>query len=200
MIDSYLSLNPNATYSYADYLQWRIEGVVEMVKGKILQMSPAPDWSHQSSSGNLHRDIASHLRNKKCKVVSAPFDVRLLDKQKSTADKDIFTVVQPDICVICDPQKIDRRGCLGAPDMIIEILSPSTAEKDLKIKYKLYEENGVKEYWIVQPHEHTVLVFDLDETEKYVLRGIYTRSDRIQLRVLSDLWIVLEDIFTEEDW
>jgi len=193
-----LSLNPNGFYSFADYLQWKLDSYVEIVKGKILKMTPAPDWSHQSSSSSLHGIIWNALKNKKCKVVAAPFDVRLLDKKKSTEDNDIFTVVQPDLCIICDTSKIDRKGCLGSPDMIIEILSPSTAERDLKTKYQLYEENLVQEYWIVHPHEHTVLVFDLDENEKYALRGIYTRSDKVQIKVLEDFWINLEEIFNDE--
>ena len=132
-------------------------------------MSPAPNTLHQSCSGNLYGLIWSFLRDKSYKSFTAPFDVRLpLPPTQLTNDK-IDTVVQPDLCVICDIEKLDSQGCNGAPDWIIEILSKGTAQKDLKDKFDIYQHAGVKEYWIVHPTEGTVLPYRLDETGSYQL-------------------------------
>ncbi|HNT49655.1 MAG TPA: Uma2 family endonuclease [Cyclobacteriaceae bacterium] len=190
-----LSLN----YTYADYLKWDLPEMVELIRGKVFKMSPAPTSSHQRISGGLFGTIHQFLKTKKCEVFSAPFDVRL--PRKGKADKDIVTVVQPDICVICDPQKIDERGCLGAPDWIIEILSKHTSAKDLNEKFDVYEESGVKEYWVVHPSDHTVLVYTLNEHGKY--EGIlkpYTRSDKVQPQTLPGLTIDLAEIFEEPEY
>src|SRR5690606_39235284 len=106
---------------------------------------------------------------------TAPFDVRL--PKKSRADKEIFTVVQPDICVICDPEKLDDRGCIGAPDIVVEILSPGNNRKELRNKHEIYEESGVKEYWIVWPIEKTFMKYVLDEQGKYQPSRIMTLGD-----------------------
>jgi Uma2 family endonuclease len=185
-------------YSYADYLQWRFEEMVELIKGKIVKMSPAPLDLHQKTVTNLSGELYNYLKRKPCKMRIAPFDVRLLDgKKTAVADQEIFTVVQPDICIICDEKKLDVRGCIGAPDMITEILSRSTAAKDLTVKYDLYEENGVKEYWIISPHDQIIQVFDLDATtQKYQRRGIYTPENCTTVRVQSIQHdILIEDIF-----
>src|SRR6478736_6826824 len=140
-------------YTYADYLKWTIEERLELIKGKIFRMSPAPNRMHQALSMRIANPIYNLLRGQQCQVYTAPFDVRL--PRKSLKDEDIITVVQPDICVICDPSKLDERGCIGAPDIVVEILSPSNNKKELKNKYEVYEESGVKEYWIVTPQERT---------------------------------------------
>ena len=141
-------LNLNNTYSYADYLKWQIEERLELIKGKIFKMS-APNRTHQELSGYLYLKLGNYLYDKNCKVYAAPFDVRL--PRKSKEDIDIITVVQPDICVICNTAILDAKGCLGAPDIVIEILSPSNNVIELKNKYEIYEEAGVKEYWVVSP-------------------------------------------------
>ncbi len=181
-------------YNYADYLQWTFEGMVELINGKIFKMSPAPSSSHQSISVNLTVEIGGFLKHKKCKVFIAPFDVRL---SKFKEDKLIDTVVLPDLCIICDPTKIDEKGCNGAPDMIVEILSPSTAQRDLDLKFKLYEENAVKEYWIVQPNDQTVTVFDLIDS-KFTLRGIYHRKNIVDVKTIR-LDIDLNEVFPIKD-
>jgi Uma2 family endonuclease len=181
-------------YNYADYLQWTFEGMVELINGKIFKMSPAPSSSHQSISVNLTVEIGGFLKHKKCKVFIAPFDVRL---SKYKEDKLIDSVVQPDLCIICEPTKIDEKGCNGAPDMIAEILSPSTAIRDLDLKFKLYEENGVKEYWIVQPNDQTVSVFDLIDS-KFTLRGIYHRKNIVEVKTIG-LDIDLNEVFPIKD-
>ena len=188
------------TYSYADYLKWTFEGMVELIKGKVFMMSPAPLSIHQVIAGNLHGYLWQYLKKKPCQVFIAPFDVRLLNKDKSTADKDIFTVVQPDICIICNPEQIDKRGCVGAPDMIAEVLSPGTSKKDIKDKYQVYEESGVKEYWIVAPQDQTLTIFDFDEyTGKYALRGLYSRENKVSVAVLPGFVLDLSEVFPEEE-
>jgi Uma2 family endonuclease len=185
----------NLSYTYADYLKWDLPEMVELIRGKIYEMSPAPSSGHQRVSGNLFVAISLFLKKKKCEVFAAPFDVRLPGK-KDKSDKGIESVVQPDICVVCDSAKIDDRGCLGAPDWIIEILSRHTSAKDLREKFELYEEVGVTEYWVIHPSDHTVLVYTLNAQGKY--EGIlkpYTRSDKVQPKTLPGLIIDLAEIF-----
>jgi Uma2 family endonuclease len=188
------------TYTYADYLSWwRWEERVELIKGKIYKMSPAPRSSHQRVAGELHRQTANFLKRKKCQVFIAPFDVRLPHTSKK-GNTDINTVVQPDICVIGDPEKIDEKGCLGAPDWIIEILSKHTSAKDLNKKFDVYEQSKVKEYWVVHPIEETVLVYILNTQGKY--EGFlkpFIRTDKLSPTMLPDLVIDLEEVFPEEE-
>lgn len=192
-------LDVNATYSYADYLTWRLKESVELVRGKILLMSPAPNLTHQSISRNLLLDIGNYLRGKSCKVFDAPFDVRLYESEKSLkANQDIYTVVQPDLCVICDREKLDTRGCLGAPDWIIEILSQGNAKREMQIKYDLYLKSGVKEYWLVYPYEQAVYAFVLSDNQAdYRLFKMYAGDDTATPYLFPDLVIDLQQVFTE---
>jgi len=188
-------------YTYADYLTWRMDEMVELIQGKIYKMSPAPGSVHQKISGKMFLAIGNFLSKSKCQLFSAPFDVRLLSSKKSKSDKSITTVVQPDLCVICDPSKIDERGCLGAPDWIIEILSPRNSSKDLREKFDVYEKSGVKEYWVVYPNDQTVMVYMLNEKRKY--EGIlkpYIRADKISPATLPGLKIDLTRVFSEKDY
>jgi Uma2 family endonuclease len=172
--------------------------MVELINGKIYKMSPAPNTAHQRVAGELHRQLANYLKGKKCKVFIAPFDVRLPLSSAQIKEKDIVTVVQPDLCVICDPGKIDEKGCLGAPDWIIEILSPHTSSKDLRQKFDVYEKSGVKEYWVIHPAEQTILVYMLDATGKYVATlKPYVRGDKLTSVVLPELIIDVEEVFTD---
>lgn len=185
------------TYSYSDYVTWTWDEMVELIRGRIYKMSPAPSSLHQRISVEFLRQISNFLIKRKCEVFSAPFDVRL-PSGKTKSDKDIFTVVQPDLCIICDPAKIDNRGCLGAPDWIVEILSKNTSSKDLNEKFDVYEEAGVKEYWVVHPEEQTVLVFLLDEHGKYQgQRKTYSRTNLISPQTLPGLTIDLIMVFPE---
>lgn len=184
------------TYTYADYLTWQWDQMAELIQGKIYKMSPAPSTGHQRISMELSRQIANYLRGKKCQVFVAPFDVRLPISLSKKMPKEITTVVQPDICVVCDPTKIDALGCLGAPDWVIEILSPHTSQKDLRVKFDVYEKSGVKEYWVIHPSEQTVLVYILDETKKYVpVLKPYVKGDKVAPYALPGLTIDLEDVF-----
>jgi Uma2 family endonuclease len=188
-------LDLNGTYSYADYLTWRFEERVELIWGKVFRLFPAPSVRHQKVSTALLRGLLAHFEKQTCSVFHAPFDVRLLDEKKSArANKDIFTVVQPDICVICDDTKLDDQGCLGAPDWIIEILSPRTAKKDLKIKYDLYEQNAVPEYWIVHPNDLYIQAYSL-ENGKYGEMRLYTEEDQAVSPLYPNLKLPLPDIF-----
>ncbi|WP_250630618.1 Uma2 family endonuclease [Rhodoflexus caldus] len=195
-VTSLSQLDPNGVYTYADYLQWQLEETVELIKGKIFPMSPAPGATHQRISRKLMHFISNCFWEKSCEVFSAPFDVRLLDGKKSAAaNRDIFTVVQPDISIICDAAKIDEAGCLGAPDLIVEILSKGNSKKEMKHKFSLYEENGVREYWIVVPYEQFLQQFILDENNRYRLHDIYTAEDLITSFIFSDLQIPLQEVF-----
>ena len=190
-------LDRDGSYSYADYLTWRFDEAVELIRGKISLMSPAPNSKHQDISAHLLVEIGGYLKGKSCKIFHAPFDVRLYDRRKSVvANKDIYTVVQPDLCVICDKNKLDTQGCVGAPDWIIEILSKSTAQKDAQTKFQLYQEAGVKEYWLVYPGEAVIAQFLLDEQqEKYQLIRMFSGQDQATPCLFPDLSIDLEDIF-----
>ena len=192
MITDISQLDPNGTYTYADYLKWQFDESVELIKGKLHRMSPAPRRAHQKSVSQLLIDIGVYLNNKTCQVYTAPFDVRLPVRNERKSDE-LHTVVQPDICVICDLSKLDDDGCLGAPDRIIEITSPRTAKNDFNEKYNLYEEVGVWEYWIIQPKEQTLYVYTLEE-DRYTLVDIYESGD-IPSRIFPELIIAHERIF-----
>ncbi len=197
-IDDINQLDLNGTYTYADYLTWRFDQSVELIKGKIFKMSPAPSSKHQRVSGKLYLDIGNFLRNNPCELYSAPFDVRLLDKNKSSiANKEVYTVVQPDLCVICDKSKIDEKGCIGSPDLIIEILSPGNSKKEMIFKYELYEESGVKEYWIVFPSELVLQQFVLNDEGKYYLKASFSEDMKFNAHIFPDLEIDLSFIFKD---
>lgn len=192
MITNINQLDLNKTYSYADYLLWKVQEKIELFKGKILAMSPAPARNHQKIAGNIHGILFPFFRNRKCELYTAPFDVRI--PKKGTKDEEIFTVVQPDLCVICDPEKLDDRGCIGAPDLVIEILSPGNSKKEMDIKFTLYEESGVLEYWIVHPTEKAVWVYVL-ENGRYITHKPFVEGEDLVSRVFPDLKINTSDIF-----
>jgi Uma2 family endonuclease len=189
-------LDINQRYTYADYLKWTFDEAVELIKGRIFPMA-APLSNHQKVSGNLHRIISNFLYRKSCEVYSAPFDVRLpkpMSQRKH--DEDIITVVQPDVLIVCDESKIDRRGCNGAPDWIIEILSKGTEDKDVKDKFEVYEESGVREYWIASVEDRTILVYRLQADGIYKAdRRPYAKADTIVVGVLEGFSLQVDDIF-----
>jgi Uma2 family endonuclease len=189
------------TYTYSDYLTWQWTEMAELIHGKIFKMSPAPGSLHQKISMRLALKVGNFLEGRECQLFAAPFDVRLPLSAKQNTDKEIVTVVQPDLCVVCDPKKIDERGCLGAPDWIIEILSRHTSSRDLREKFEVYEEAGVREYWVVHPQEHTVLVYTLNAKGKYegILRP-HIRIDHVSPFTLPGLTINLEEVFPEEGY
>lgn len=180
------------TFSYADYLTWDMDEMVELIKGKIFRQAAAPRRIHQEVVLQLARKIADFMDDKPCKVFIAPFDVRL--PSKSHDNEDIYTVVQPDICVVCDPEKLDDMGCVGAPDLIIEILSPGNNQKELIHKYQVYEESGVKEYWIIHPSEQTLLVYTLADG-KYIPSRLFTTGMKFSSTTIEGLEIDLVEVF-----
>lgn len=186
-------LDLNKSYTYADYLTWKFQERLELIKGKIFKMSPAPKVNHQRVSGYLQYELFRFLIGKKCEVFTAPFDVRLTKKNKK--DESIHTVVQPDICVICDPKKLDDKGCIGAPDIVVEILSPGNNQKELKDKYEVYEENGVKEYWIIHPEPKTFIAYILNSKGKYEPTLLKTLGDNITTPVLPGFVLDLNKVF-----
>lgn len=187
-----LSLDKN--YTYADYLTWQFDDMVEIIKGKLFKMSPAPTRIHQTISMNFARTLGNFFYKQPCQVFHAPFDVRLFAK-KDNANEQIQTVVQPDLCVICDLTKLDEKGCVGAPDLVVEILSPSTRKKDLQDKFELYQETGVREYWIIHIEETIVEVFYLDEHGIYRLHKMFTNEDEASSYIFPELKVPIEEIF-----
>lgn len=187
-------LDLSQIYTYADYLTWQFQDKLELIKGKIFKMSPAPSSNHQKISMELTGILYNFFKLHPCHLFAAPFDVRLLDKMKSTLDQDIYTVIQPDLCVICNDDKIDERGAIGAPDLVIEILSPGNSNKEMKYKFDLYEEAGVKEYWIVNPADKTVFIYVLKNNQFIGMHPLIA-EDRIQSKLFPELDFKLESIF-----
>jgi len=192
-------LDLSQTYSYADYLTWQLDEAIELIKGKIMLMSPAPNVKHQDISANLTTLLHIFFKHKKCRVYAAPFDVRLYDRKKSIlASQDIHTVVQPDLSVICNPDVLDEQGCNGAPDWIIEILSKGNSKREMQIKYELYQESGVQEYWIVYPNDQAIHQFVLDDNGHYQLKHMYTDDDIATAHLFPELAVDLTEVF--ETW
>jgi len=184
-------LDLSRQYTYADYLTWQFSERVELLRGWIARMSPAPSRYHQDVSANTSFTLRSHFQGQDCKVYDAPFDVRLQNTKGGE------TVVQPDICVICDRNKLTEQGCTGAPDLIIEILSPGNTNREMKEKFKLYEEAGVVEYWVVDPSNFMVLRYELRDGEYFGLRPKTRESSTIKSARFPDFSIDGETIFKE---
>ncbi len=192
-ITSLDQLDPNGSYTYADYLLWQFEERVELLRGKIHQMA-APSRKHQDICGNLYRNIGNTLWKSPCKVYIAPFDVRLV---RIRNDKEVKTVVQPDICVICDASKLDDRGCNGAPDLIVEILSPGNSRTEMKDKFELYQEAGVLEYWVVSPIEKNIHIWTLDEEGRYFSRQPKVEGDIVRTPIIPNLELDVTELFLD---
>jgi len=193
---SFEDIDASLTYSYAHYLTWLFDDRVELIRGQIFKMSPAPSPYHQQISVRIASELFLFLKNKVCQVYTAPFDVRF--PKESTADQDIYTVLQPDICVICDPvNKIDNRGCIGAPDIVVEILSPGNNKMELLNKYNVYQEFGVKEYWVISPAEKTFLKYTLDKSGRYQPSKLFTLSEKVQSAVVPGFELDLDEVFED---
>jgi Uma2 family endonuclease len=183
-------------FTYADYITWDDNERWEIIYGEAFNMTPAPATVHQLTAGEIFGQIWNQLKGKQCKVFSAPFDVRLpIGDQK---EEEVENIVQPDITVICDPGKLDKKGCLGTPDLVIEIVSPSTSRRDKMEKFFLYEQVGVKEYWLVYPDDKLVEVFSLGTDGRYGRPDIYSEKNTIKLKVLPDLTVDLNPVFSIE--
>ncbi len=175
------------TFTYADYLQWPEDERWELIDGVAYDMSPAPGRTHQRILGALYRRISDVTDLSRCETYMAPFDVRF-PEHDAASEEEITTVVQPDISVFCRPERLDERGGRGAPDLVVEILSPSTGYKDQTEKLGLYERHRVREYWIVNPEAGYVIVFRLEEDSpgaRYGKPDYYRRGEEIESRVLN---------------
>jgi len=181
-------------YTYGDYLNWPDDERWELIDGKPYDMSPASSRQHQKVVVNLLTIINNYLKDKKCEVYVAPFDIRLPEFE-GQKDEEIKNVVQPDIVVICDESKLDNKGCKGVPDLVVEVLSPSTVQKDIKEKLQLYEQKGVKEYWVIHPRDKTLMVFKLNEEGKYNKPATYVKKDKVEVGILDELKIDLGEVF-----
>jgi Uma2 family endonuclease len=144
--------------------------------------------------GNVYVSFRQTFKKNKCKVYLAPFDVRLVNGKKSTPDNEVYTVVQPDLCVVCDPTMVDEKNCFGAPNLVVEILSKSTSRKDMTIKYDLYEENGVQEYWIINPFQKDVHIYTL-QNGKYVGSRPFILETMLESPTFPELKIEVDAIF-----
>lgn len=180
-------------FSYADYLKWSSEERWELIDGQTYAMSPAPLPIHQRMVSRLVALFETYLEGKTCEVYPAPFDVRMA--KLGTRSEEVFTVVQPDISVVCDSEKIDEKGCIGAPDLIIEILSPATASRDHILKKAIYEKNGVKEYWLVDPVHRIVSVYRYETKIKYGAALIFDDQSKIEIPMFEGLKIDLARVF-----
>jgi Uma2 family endonuclease len=185
-------LDLNGSYTYADYLTWQFQERLELFRGKIFKMSPAPNRMHQKISSNLHGIFWTIFKNNSCNLYAAPFDVRLVKAKE--IDNKVYTVVQPDICIVCDLNKLDDKGCNGAPDLVVEILSMGNTKKEMGIKFDLYEENEVKEYWIVDPTEKTIFVYTLQNKTFVGLKPL-TEDDVIKSPLFPQMNFALSEIF-----
>jgi len=191
-----LELDLNKRYTYADYLTWMDDKRRELFNGFIRLMTPAPSRKHQEISFNLTGILRNYIIDKGCKGFAAPSDVRLPKDRKKKGDQEIYTVLQPDLYIVCDPSKLDDRGCIGAPDMVIEIVSAKNSKRDIKDKFEIYQHHGVREYWIVNPNDENVTVFVLDENGKYQFVGMYAGDDKIPVNIFNgDLKIDLLEVF-----
>ncbi len=184
---------PDRKYTYGDYLKWPDEERWEIIDGVPYDMSPAPSTKHQTISMRLSGLLWSFFRDKECQVFAAPFDVRL--PQGDEKDEEVINVVQPDLSIICDQDKLDERGCKGAPTVVIEIISPSTAKKELNEKFNLYERSGIPEYWVVFPAFNVIVVYSLDDEGKYQKTGDYSMGQVLTSDLFPGLAIKLEEIF-----
>ena len=180
-------------YSYADYLIWPEGERWEIIDG-IAYMQAAPAPIHQEILMELSKQFAVYLSGKPCKVYPAPFCVRLT-KGDEKKNEDIKKVFEPDITIVCDKSKIDKEGCNGAPDLIIEVMSPSSIKHDRVTKFNKYEMAGVREYWIVEPEGRLVSVFVLQDNKRYGRQEIYTEEDKINVSIFPDLFVDLKPVF-----
>jgi Uma2 family endonuclease len=173
-----------------------LEETVELIRGIIFPMA-APGTKHQQISFRLGGIFYNLFENTACQVFIAPYEVRLLDASKqSTSSKNIYTVIQPDLCIVCDALKIEAQGCLGAPDLVIEILSPGNSKKEMSFKKQLYEENEIPEYWIFDPDREVVMRFNLDKaTNRYGRPLIFLDNEILESEVFPELKIDLKKIF-----
>jgi len=182
------------SYTYADYLSWPEEERVEILGGRPY-LQAAPSRIHQKVLSEIHRQIANYLLDRECEVYPAPFHVVLDPDEEYEKETDRKHVLEPDISIICDKEKLDDRGCKGSPDLIIEIVSPSTAKRDKIGKFNIYEQAGVREYWIIEPEDKIVSVFTLQNNRRFGRPDLYTEENQVSVSIFEDLIIDLKMVF-----
>ena len=180
-------------YSYGDYRSWDDDLRWELIDGEAFCMSPGPGVVHQSLLVELAAELRAYFKGKECRVYAAPFDVMLPEGDEP--EDEIDTVVQPDLMIVCDKSKIQRNGIKGAPDVVFEILSPSTARRDLDDKFRLYERAGVKEYVIVDPRNRVIHAHCRDDKGRFSFRKIYGADDVLEFGLFPELNIPLSSIW-----
>lgn len=179
-------------FTYADYLNWGDEERWEIFDG-VPYLMTGPTWEHQALLVGLSTQFYNYLVGKSCRVFIAPFDVRL--PYKGENDEESRVVVQPDLIVICDRSKLKKTGCFGAPDLVLEIVSPASGKIDRILKFNRYERVGVREYWILDPDERVLTVFKLDENGRYGRPEVYSDEDKVRVGIFGDLEIDLPQAF-----
>lgn len=189
-VGEYGMLDLNKSYTYLDYLKWEFDERLELIKGKIKKMAPAPSRTHQTTSMNLIKLLIQQFDSGNCQIYHAPFDVRLPIPNRNKVD----TVIQPDLCVVCDESILDDAGCNGVPDLMVEILSPSYTKHDLSTKYNLYEEVGVQEYWVINPLDKTAIVYSLVNGE-YQGSRFYVEGTTLTSKLFPELVVDIELLF-----
>jgi len=184
-------LKEDRKFTYADYKAWELKPGerYEIIYGEAYAMS-APNFTHQGILVELSTQFHTFLRGKPCRVMPSPFDVRLFYEEDESDD----TVVQPDITIICDEEKQGEEGCRGAPDLVVEILSPSNTATEMQRKFKLYQEAGVREYWVVDPKTKSITVYLFKENE--ILTHTYGSTGTAPVSILPGFEITLDDVFT----
>jgi len=188
----------NKRYTYADYITWPENERWELINGVPYDMSPAPRLLHQDIQACLTSIIYNFLKGKPCKVYGAPVDVVLNTPSEHPEDEDLDTVVQPDLVVVCSMDKLrDEKRCIGAPDLVVEILSPSTGYKDETAKLKLYEQNGVREYWIVNPDARYMMIYRLEDSGRYAKPDYLREEDTLTSGVLAGFSVPLSEIWAD---
>jgi Uma2 family endonuclease len=194
-------------FTYGEYRSWPDDERWELIDGVAFAMSPAPSRRHQGILTEIAGDFVSFFRSRPCEVYVSPFDVVLPDTDTSGTPEESDTVVQPDLVVVCDSSKLVPAGCVGAPDFVLEILSPATAFRDMEDKLRLYERHGVREYWIINPANDTLLVYTIEPSaidapgapsRRYRRPILYTRGDSISVTIFPDLLIDLDRVLSRD--
>lgn len=179
-------------YTLADVLAWDEQERTELLEGTPYMMAP-PSRVHQEISGAIFAQLHNYLEGKRCKVYAAPFGVRLFERDGDTPEN-VDTIVEPDLSVVCDSDKLDDMGCKGAPDLVIEVLSPSTQRHDRLTKFNLYQRAGVREYWIADPESKVIQSFVLEDG-RYSAKGLGGVDDVLKVNVLDGCFIELSKVF-----
>lgn len=188
--------NEQREYTYEDYLTWPENERYEIIDG-VVYAQATPSSVHQTISGNLYFQFHSYFQGKQCRVFAAPFTVRLPLENGETDDTKNKNIVEPDLAIVCDKNKLDQGGYNGAPTLIVEIVSPGSKKRDYMIKLHKYEKAGVKEYWIITPETESIIRYALNEQGRYDLPETFAlgEDEEIIAKMFPDLIIPLKDIF-----